>query len=328
MVGQYVATDEIREMVEKYQDKPFHTLMEAFDFDKDMSNAFEYFVALAPGPVLTRDAVKQIRSFCNSMGVYGATPLLTFGYGAADLPQVFARYSAVYQGAFVLNHGPKNIRKDEDGFVVIDVDEIGEIKSKTVIVAPDQIFGADAPKRLIAYREVVLMKVPMFTEDRAVAVIPPGIMNNEKPVYVTQFDWGCRVCPKEQFLIHVCSMCPVEAITTELLDGISPENILLRGSFTLEEPTGDAPDGVIVVPSPSVDELSMGTNFFVHQARSILESCDKEVPFYPEPTEVEIEVDEPQPVQSEASKPEEAKPEEAKAEEAKQEETKTEEAKE
>ena len=49
--------------------------------------------------------------------------------------------------------------------------------------------------------------------------------------------------------------------------------------------------GVIPVVSPSLDEVAMGTDFFVDNAVRIMKDVFPDVEFYPKPTEVEISID-------------------------------------
>ena len=49
------------------------------------------------------DAVKRIRLYGNSMARYGKSPYIYPLYGLGELPQGFARLSAIYGGTYMLN---------------------------------------------------------------------------------------------------------------------------------------------------------------------------------------------------------------------------------
>jgi Rab GDP dissociation inhibitor len=55
----------------------------------------------APG--MADDAISRIRLYVNSMARYGKSPYIYPLYGLGELPQGFARLSAIYGGTYMLN---------------------------------------------------------------------------------------------------------------------------------------------------------------------------------------------------------------------------------
>jgi len=52
---------------------------------------------------MSTDAVERIRLYVNSMARYGKSPYIYPLYGLGELPQGFARLSAIYGGTYMLN---------------------------------------------------------------------------------------------------------------------------------------------------------------------------------------------------------------------------------
>ena len=52
---------------------------------------------------MAKDSVKRIRLYVNSMARYGKSPYIYPLYGLGELPQGFARLSAIYGGTYMLN---------------------------------------------------------------------------------------------------------------------------------------------------------------------------------------------------------------------------------
>lgn len=216
--GHKIDTSDIQAKVENYQDKPFKDLLKALSFDDDLSGAFEYFIASANKPLLTSEAVPRIRTFLSSFGRWGPTPFVEFAYGASESPQIFARHSAVFGGIFVLDHYPQKIERDEaTDELILNVDDIGEIRTKHYIASPEHLEGT-GEKKLIAHREVLLLNRKLIDSDRSVAVIAPGIYGNTHPIYVLQFDSVLRACIEDQYLIHISSMGEVHDTVLKLLE--------------------------------------------------------------------------------------------------------------
>lgn len=65
---------------------------------------------------MARDCVERIRLYVNSMARYGKSPYIYPLYGLGELPQGFARLSAIYGGTYMLNTNVDEV-KYENGKV-------------------------------------------------------------------------------------------------------------------------------------------------------------------------------------------------------------------
>ena len=61
---------------------------------------------------MAQDAVERIRLYANSMARYGKSPYIYPLYGLGELPQGFARLSAIYGGTYMLNTNVDEILYD------------------------------------------------------------------------------------------------------------------------------------------------------------------------------------------------------------------------
>lgn len=61
---------------------------------------------------MAKDAVERIRLYVNSMARYGKSPYIYPLYGLGELPQGFARLSAIYGGTYMLNTDIDEVRYD------------------------------------------------------------------------------------------------------------------------------------------------------------------------------------------------------------------------
>ena len=290
--GHAIDFEDIKAKVEEYNDKPFKELMDSLSFGDDLAGAFEYFVANASEPLITKVAVERIKKFLSSFGRWGPTPFITFSYGASEVPQALSRFSSVHGGLFILNHYPKQIERDENG-LVLTVDDIGTIKTKALVASPEHI-ESTGEEKFIANREVLLLSKKLLDCERSIAVIAPGVLGNEKPVYIYQFDGTLRCCQENEYLVHLSSTGELRSVCDKLAEEIGDENIIFRTAFSLKENVPKKHECVYLVPSPSLNELSMGSNYFVDAAIEIVKQINPDIEFYPKPTEVEIVVEEPQ----------------------------------
>jgi Rab GDP dissociation inhibitor len=98
-------------------------------------------------PGMAKDAVNRIRLYVNSMARYGKSPYIYPLYGLGELPQGFARLSAIYGGTYMLNTSVDEILYDANGKVsgiratMKERDDAGEgmkftTKTKKIIADP------------------------------------------------------------------------------------------------------------------------------------------------------------------------------------------------
>lgn len=66
---------------------------------------------------MTKDAIERIRLYGNSMARYGKSPYIYPLYGLGELPQGFARLSAIYGGTYMLNTEVTEFTYDDKGKV-------------------------------------------------------------------------------------------------------------------------------------------------------------------------------------------------------------------
>ena len=64
-----------------------------------------------------KETVQRIRLYVNSMARYGKSPYIYPLYGLGELPQGFARLSAIYGGTYMLNTNIDEIETDDKGKV-------------------------------------------------------------------------------------------------------------------------------------------------------------------------------------------------------------------
>jgi Rab GDP dissociation inhibitor len=97
------------------------------------------------------DAIQRIRLYVNSMARYGKSPYIYPLYGLGELPQGFARLSAIYGGTYMLNTDVDEFLYDGDKVVGIkatmkEKEDTGpgmkfETKAKKILADPSYFPG-------------------------------------------------------------------------------------------------------------------------------------------------------------------------------------------
>src|ERR1700760_806427 len=136
---------------------------------------------------MAEDAITRIRLYTSSMARYGKSPYIYPLYGLGELPQSFARLSAIYGGTYMLDKSIDKIVTDDKGKFV-GVTSGGEtVKAKQVIGDPSY-FGAGSEEagkvRVVeegkVVRAICILKHPIPGTDDADScqiIIPQNQVN-------------------------------------------------------------------------------------------------------------------------------------------------------
>ncbi|VDC01860.1 unnamed protein product [Peniophora sp. CBMAI 1063] len=177
-----------------------------------------------------RPAYERIVLYTSSMARYGKSPYIYPLYGLGELPQAFARLSAIYGGTYMLDKPAHEIVTDADGkFVgVRSGDEV--VKAKGVVGDPSY-FGAGAGDggkvRVVeegkVIRAICILKHPIpGTEDSdsAQIIIPQNQVNRKNDIYVACVSSTHNVCAKDVYIAIVSTIVETDKPELEIAPGL------------------------------------------------------------------------------------------------------------
>lgn len=178
-----------------------------------------------------RDAYNRIILYTSSMARYGKSPYIYPLYGLGELPQAFARLSAIYGGTYMLDKKVDEIVTDADGkFVgVRSGDEI--VKAKQVIGDPSY-FGAGKETaggkvRVIeegkVIRAICVLKHPIpgtDDSDSCQIIIPQNQVKRKNDIYIACVSATHNVCAKDVYIAIVSTIVETDKPETEIAPGL------------------------------------------------------------------------------------------------------------
>ncbi|XP_052779940.1 rab GDP dissociation inhibitor alpha-like [Mya arenaria] len=149
--------------------------------------------------------INRGKLYYESLARFGKSPYLYPLYGLGELPQGFARLSAIYGGTYMLNKPGCNIQYDEDGKVV-GVESEGEVaKCKQVICDPS--YAPDKVKKTgQVVRAICILNHPVKdTKDVASVqiIIPQNQVNRKHDIYVSVVSATHQIAAKGFYLAIV-----------------------------------------------------------------------------------------------------------------------------
>ncbi|TBU48226.1 rab GTPase activator [Dichomitus squalens] len=223
---------------------------QGIDLDKDtMSTVYEKF-GLEPGTQdfighamalyldddykkkPARPTYERIVLYTSSMARYGKSPYIYPLYGLGELPQAFARLSAIYGGTYMLDKPIDEIVTDADGKFVGVRSGNETVKAKQVVGDPSY-FGAGKAQeggkvRVIeegkVVRAICFLKHPIpgtDDADSAQIIIPQNQVGRRNDIYVALVSSTHNVCAKDVYVAIVSTVVETDRPEQEIQPGLA-----------------------------------------------------------------------------------------------------------
>lgn len=220
-----------------------------------------------------KDAIERIRLYANSMARYGKSPYIYPLYGLGELPQGFARLSAIYGGTYMLNTSVDEILTDASGKVTgikATMAERGneeqsmKFETKTKMILGDPSYFSEKVK-VTGYllKCICILNHPIERTDSSDSlqlIIPQSQVGRKHDIYIAMVSGAHNVCPKGYYIAIVSTIAESSANHhLELQPGLDRlgriEEKFMGPPIPLYEPTGDGTkDGIFI--SKSYDATS------------------------------------------------------------------------
>ncbi|KAJ3734690.1 rab GTPase activator [Lentinula guzmanii] len=177
-----------------------------------------------------RPSYDRIVLYTSSMARYGKSPYIYPLYGLGELPQSFARLSAIYGGTYMLDKSIDEIVTDDQGKFV-GVRSGGEtVKAKQVIGDPSY-FGAgkqtEGKLRVVeeskVIRAICVLKHPIpETEDSdsCQIIIPQNQVGRRNDIYIAMVSSTHNVCAKGIHIAIVSTIVETDKPEVEIAPGL------------------------------------------------------------------------------------------------------------
>lgn len=144
----------------------------------------------------------RVKLYSDSLAKYGKSPYLYPLYGLGELPQGFARLSAIYGGTYMLDKEGCSIEYDENG-KVRGVTSAGET-ARTKMVICDPSYAKDKVKKVgQVVRIICIMDHPVPNTGDALScqvIIPQNQVGRKHDIYVGVVSYTHNIAAKGHFL--------------------------------------------------------------------------------------------------------------------------------
>lgn len=167
---------------------------------------------------MASDAVSRIRLYANSMARYGKSPYIYPLYGLGELPQGFARLSAIYGGTYMLNTEIDEIVYDGRRVAGIkatmhergDEDKSMKFETKTKKIIADPSYF---PKKVQVVghllKAICILNHPVASTDNSDSlqlILPQSQVGRKHDIYIAVVSSAHNVCPKGFYIAIVSTI--------------------------------------------------------------------------------------------------------------------------
>ncbi|KQK06219.1 guanosine nucleotide diphosphate dissociation inhibitor 1 [Brachypodium distachyon] len=202
------------------------------------------------------DTVKRMKLYSESLARFqGLSPYIYPLYGLGELPQAFARLSAVYGGTYMLNKPECKVEFDMEGKVCGVTSEGETAKCKKVVCDPSYLTNKVRKIGKVA-RAIAIMSHPIpNTDAHSVQIIlPQKQLGRKSDMYIFCCSYTHNVAPKGKFIAFVSTEAESDDIRSELMPGVD-----LLGP--IDELFFDMYDRYEPVNEPSLDNCFISTSY-------------------------------------------------------------------
>ncbi|XP_072968323.1 guanosine nucleotide diphosphate dissociation inhibitor At5g09550-like [Typha angustifolia] len=194
------------------------------------------------------DTIKRMKLYAESLARFqGGSPYIYPLYGLAELPQGFARLSAVYGGTYMLNKPQCKVEFNENGKAYGVTSEGETARCKKVVCDPSYL-PAKVKKVGRVTRAICIMShpIPDTNDSHSVQIIlPQKQLGRKSDMYVFCCSYAHNVAPKGKYIAFVSTEAETDKPEVELKPGIDllgPVDEILFDIYDRYEPINNPGD--------------------------------------------------------------------------------------
>lgn len=169
-----------------------------------------------------RETYERITLYVSSMARYGKSPYIYPLFGLGELPQGFARLSAIYGGTYMLDKKVDEIVY-ENG-IAVGVKSDGEIAKAKQIIGDPSYFPDKVKSVAKVVRAICFLKHPIPNtgdEDSVQLVIPQNQVKRKHDIYIATVSSAHNVCAKDHYLAIVSTIVETDVPEREIEPGLA-----------------------------------------------------------------------------------------------------------
>lgn len=191
------------------------------------------------------DFITKIKLYCESLARYGKSPYLYPLYGLGELPQAFARLSAIYGGTYMLDKPVDEILTNEEG-KAIGV-RCGEEKAMCSQIYCDPSYVPDKVEKVgQVVRCICLLDHPIPNTKDSLStqiIIPQNQVKRKSDIYISLVSHTHQVAAKGWFVAMVSTTVETANPESELMPALELLGSIKQKFFSVSDVYRPKDDG-------------------------------------------------------------------------------------
>uniref|UniRef100_A0A3Q0SSQ0 Rab GDP dissociation inhibitor n=1 Tax=Amphilophus citrinellus TaxID=61819 RepID=A0A3Q0SSQ0_AMPCI len=195
------------------------------------------------------ETINRIKLYSESLARYGKSPYLYPLYGLGELPQGFARLSAIYGGTYMLNKPVDEIVME--GGKVIGVKSEGEVARCKQLICDPSYIPDRVRKAGQVIRVICILSHPIKNTNDANScqiIIPQNQVNRNSDIYVCMISYAHNVAAQGKYIAIVSTTVETSEPENEIepaLELLEPIDQKFVAISDLYEPTDDGTESQV-----------------------------------------------------------------------------------
>jgi len=192
----------------------------------------------------SKTTIERIMLYFESLSHYGQSPYLYPVFGLGDLPQAFARLSAVYGGTYMLNTPITGFTYDGGRVTGVKTSE-GTAKCK-IVVADPSYFPEKVKKTGQVARCICILSHPIKDTgndaESCQVIIPMNQVKRKNDIYISCVSAAHNVAPAGKYICLVSTMMETDDPALDCAEGVKLLEPVLAKFYKVSpvfEPTND-----------------------------------------------------------------------------------------
>lgn len=169
------------------------------------------------------ETVEKIQLYQTSLMRYGKSPYIYPLYGLGELPQGFARLSAIYGGTYMLNKPVEKINVNKETGLIEITSEGETAKAKKVIADPS--YFPDRCKKIgQVVRAICILDHPIPNTNNAQScqiILPQNQVQRKHDIYILSVSYAHNVAANGKYLAIVATTVETDSPKDELAKGLA-----------------------------------------------------------------------------------------------------------
>jgi len=215
-------------------------LLKKYKLDKSTTDFIGHALALYRDETWleksSHETIERVKLYHESLMQHGKSPYLYPLYGLGDLPQAFARLSAIYGGTYMLNKPIEGFVYDDKGKICGVTSEGVTAKCKCVIADPsyfpDKVEQVGQIARMICILDHSIANTN--NSESCQIILPQNQVNRQNDIYISCVSFAHHVAPAGKYIVMISTQVETSDPKKELIPALDLLGEVLYSFFTVQ----------------------------------------------------------------------------------------------